>query len=42
MLVDVLFYIKVGRERLIPFKVADFQSIFSRSLSAVTPNKKFN
>jgi len=37
---DVPYYVKIGRNWPIPFKNADFQSVFTRGTSAVTPNGK--
>jgi len=40
---DVPFYVKMWPKLIHAFKNADFQSIFARSASAVTPSeKKFN
>ena len=40
---DVPYYVKIWLKLNHPVKNADFQSIFARSVSAVTPSeKKFN
>ena len=37
---DIPYYVKFGRNWPTIFKNADFQSIFARSASAVTPREK--
>jgi len=42
LLVDIPFYLKIWPKETHPLKTTDFQSVFSRSASTVTPSEKFD